>query len=96
MCEGRNVRGAKRGTFLQKFDDLIRDTLQTILNVSLDENTWQQLTFSVKLAGMGISSVTDFAAPACLLSVRKSRVFVESIIARTKSARRSGPLVDIS
>ena len=65
---------------LTLFDEAIRSTRQTVLNVHLDEQTRQQLTLSVKCAGMGIHNVTELSTPAFLSSVSKSRALVESII----------------
>ena len=62
------------------FDEAIRSTLQTVPNVPLDEQTWQQLTLPVKCARMGIHKVTELSTPAFLSSVSKSRALVESII----------------
>ena len=70
----------RRSDILTLFDEAIRSTLQTVLNVHLDEQTWQQLTLPYKCAGMGIHNVTELSTPAFLNSVSKSRALVESII----------------
>ena len=70
----------RRSDILTLFDEAIRSTLQTVLNVHLDEQTWQQLTLPVKCAGMGMHNVTELSTLAFLSSVSKSRALVESII----------------
>ena len=70
----------RRSDILTLFDEAIRSTLQTVLKVHLDEQTWHQLTLPIKCAGMGIHNVTELSTPVFLSSVSKSRALVESII----------------
>ena len=46
---------------LQKYDDNIKDSLQKILNIHLDEHAWNQCTLPINLGGLGIKMATEIA-----------------------------------
>ena len=57
---------------LHRYDNMIRDTLQSILNVELTDSAWQQATLPVKNGGIGIRLATQVALPAFLSSIASS------------------------
>jgi len=57
---------------LQQYDSVIRDTLQSILNVTLTDDAWMQATLPVKHGGIGIRLATQVSLPAYLSSVASS------------------------
>ena len=52
-----------------RYDDLIRSTLQSILNVQLTDSSWKQAILPVRLGGLGIQIASRTALPAYLSSV---------------------------
>jgi hypothetical protein len=54
---------------LHRYDNMIRDTLQSIPNVELTESAWQQATLPVKNGGTGIRLATQVELPAFLSSI---------------------------
>ena len=55
--------------FIRQYDNLIRNTLQSILNVTLSDDAWSQSKLPVKLGGLGVLSASDIAVPAFIASV---------------------------
>ncbi|KAI5643342.1 hypothetical protein NE865_04760 [Phthorimaea operculella] len=49
-------------------DDAIRVTLESIINVTLDENQWRQAVLPIRHGGLGIRSVQAVGLPAFLAS----------------------------
>jgi hypothetical protein len=58
---------------LSKYDDIIRSTLQSILNISIPDMTWDQATLPVSKGGLGIRKATQVALPAFLSSATASQ-----------------------
>ena len=56
-------------TVVTRYDDLIRSTLQSILNVQLTDSSWKQAILPVRLGGLGIQIASRTALPAYLSSV---------------------------
>ena len=54
---------------LIEYGDVIRSTLQQILNVELSDESWDQATLPVADGGLGTRRATDIALPAYLSSV---------------------------
>lgn len=54
---------------IQQYDIMIRSTLQSILNVSLTDDAWNQAKLPVKLGGLGLLAAADVALPAFIASV---------------------------
>lgn len=52
----------------QELDDTIRYTLEELLNVSLDDNQWQQAALPIRHGGLGIRQIRDTGLPAFLAS----------------------------
>jgi hypothetical protein len=60
---------------------MIRDTLQSIINVELTESSWQQATLPVKNGGIGIRLATQVALPAAvLLSIASSTDLIVQLL----------------
>ena len=53
--------------FIRQYDNLIRNTLQSILNVTLSDDAWSQSKLPVKLGGLGVLSASDIAIFLLLL-----------------------------
>ena len=56
-------------TSLHRFDECIRNTLQAIFNVMIDDPRWELMTLPCKLGGMGIMQVPKLAIAAYASSV---------------------------
>ena len=54
---------------LVKYDELLHDTLESVLNITLSLNTWDQTTLPVSMGGLGIRKATRLASMAYLSSV---------------------------
>ena len=65
---------------LNKYDTIMKESLQAILNVKLDENAWVQSTLPVKLGGLGIKLASEVALPAYLSSVYSSESIMKGLI----------------
>ena len=65
---------------LSGYDDVIRSTLQDILNVSLSEDVWNQVTLPVANSGLGIRRASHIALPAFLSSVIGSRKLITDLL----------------
>jgi hypothetical protein len=65
---------------LSKYDDIIRSTLQSILNISIPDMTWDQATLPVSKGGLGIRKATQIALPAFLSSVTASQSLVAQLL----------------
>lgn len=52
---------------LNEIDNLFRNSLSQVCNVTLSDRNWSQASLPVKYGGLGIRSVADLA-PACFLS----------------------------
>ena len=53
---------------LEKYNEVLKKTLEDILNISLDERSWTQCTLPVKQGGLGIRLASDIALPAFISS----------------------------
>jgi len=65
---------------LHNYDDVIRDTLQSILNVTLTESIWQQATLPVRNGGIAIRLATQVAFSSFLSSVSSSSELVMQLL----------------
>ena len=65
---------------LLDFDELLRDCLRQILNVTLDDDQWIQATLPVKNGGLGIRSVHQIAPSAYLASASGAASLISSIL----------------
>ena len=53
---------------LVRYDNLLRSTLSTTLNVDLTDEGWLQASLPVRWGGLGVRSAVSLAAPAYLAS----------------------------
>ena len=65
---------------LKLFDELLRDALCLILNVSLDNDRWRQASLPVKAGGLGIRRVEQVAPSAYLASSAASKTLITSML----------------
>ncbi len=56
-------------SILNQYDNMLRLTLQSILNTVLTDTAWDQAKLPVKLGGIGILSARDVSLPAFIASV---------------------------
>jgi hypothetical protein len=64
---------------LMEYDDVIRSTLQHIMNVDLSDDVWNQATLTVANGGLGFRRSTDIAQPA-YLSVTGSHALITQLL----------------
>ena len=65
---------------LKKYDSIIKEALENILNVKLDDRAWDQCTLPIKLGGLGIKQASEVAIPAYLSSVNATSALVKSLV----------------
>ena len=65
---------------LLKFDQLLRDGLRKICNISLTEDQWLQASLPVRSGGLGIRRVSSLAVPAFLASAVSTRDLQDQIL----------------
>jgi len=65
---------------LSEYDDVIRSTLQHIMNVALSDDVWSQATMPVANGGLGIRRASDIALPAFLSSVTGSHLLITNLL----------------
>ena len=73
---------------LERFDLMLRSSLQAVLNVTLNDRAWEVATLPVRLGGLGIRKASDLAVPTFLSSAFGSNAVAgtllqESIVSRT-------------
>ena len=77
-CSGRPA--------LRQFDEILRDGLSAILNISLTDDQWIQASLPVRSGGMGIRSATMLAPSAFLASAAGTSDLQDSIISMMGAA----------
>ncbi|XP_069948689.1 uncharacterized protein [Cherax quadricarinatus] len=65
---------------LDEYDAHLRSTLKKALNLSLEDQQWDQATLPVRLGGIGVRKATHVALPAFLSSCLASSALVEKIV----------------
>ena len=65
---------------LPQYDAVIKNTLQVVLNIELNDVTWSQATLPVANGGLGVRLATDLALPAFLSSVAGSTALVFQLL----------------
>ena len=65
---------------LEKFDKVLQESLQTILNTKLDESSWDQASLPVTFGGIGVRKTQDVTLPAFISSVYGARETVEKLL----------------
>ena len=58
---------------LTTYDNVLRDTLEDILNVRLNDTKWKQAILPVKHGGLGLRAAADVSLPAFISSCMQSR-----------------------
>ncbi|KAJ0181588.1 hypothetical protein K1T71_002310 [Dendrolimus kikuchii] len=70
----------RHSSILNNLDNIIRQTLTSILNISLDDRSWTQASLPIRLGGLGIRKISDVALPAFLSSVHSTVDLIGNII----------------
>ena len=65
---------------LLEYDNVIRDSLQSILNITLSEPAWLQATLPVKRGGLGVRLASQVALPAFLASCSSTSELVQQLL----------------
>ena len=65
---------------LQEYDIVMRNTLQSILNIQLTDEAWDQATLPVSKGGIGIRKATQVALPAFLSSIAGSQPLITELL----------------
>ena len=65
---------------LEKFDMKLRESLQAVLNVTLDDRAWNVASLPVRLGGLGIRKATDLAVPTFLSSAYGSNAVAGTLL----------------
>ena len=68
---------------LEKFDQIIKTSLQNILNIPLSETSYDQATLPVAKGGLGIRPASEIAIPGFLSSVQASTAIATSLLPQT-------------
>ncbi|CAF4946182.1 unnamed protein product [Pieris macdunnoughi] len=66
--------------FLSDLDNLLKTSLESILNVRFDTPSWNQASLPVRFGGLGVRKITSVALPAFLSSAHKSSSLVGKIL----------------
>ena len=69
-----------KSDILKNYDNFIKVSLQTILNIQLDEPAWCQSTLPINLGGLGLKLATEVALSAYLSSACSSKSTVKFIV----------------
>ena len=65
---------------LEKFDELIHTSLQTITNINISSSAWAQSILPAAKGGLGIRSAIDLSPPSYLSSLHSTSELVSSIL----------------
>jgi hypothetical protein len=65
---------------LSKFDDILRDGLNAIINIQLTNDQWLQASLPVKDGGLGVRRVSSLASSAFLASAASTQVLQERLL----------------
>jgi len=66
--------------FLQRYDDVMRSSLQSIMNVILSDVAWDQASLPVAYGGIGVRKATDISLPAFIASVAGSHMLIRRLL----------------
>ena len=70
----------KRCPLLSDYDSVLRATLQSVLNIQLTDETWEQATLPASSGGIGVRKASQVALPAFLSSVVSSQPLVTELL----------------
>ena len=65
---------------LQEYDNHLKSILESILNITLDGDTWAQCTLPVSRGGLGIRLASDLALPAFLSSAHGASSAMQTLL----------------
>ena len=65
---------------LLAFDEVLRQTLESVCNIKMDGAVWSQATLPTSKGGLGIRRSQDLALPAFLSSIYASSDLVRSLL----------------
>ena len=82
----------KSGEKLDEFDKVIRDSLESITNVPMSEDVWDQSSQPTGLGGLGIPKASEIAMPAYISSATASTDMVTSIVPENHLQQRVAEL----
>ena len=70
----QNIRG------LNRYDDVLKDSLESILNIQLTTRAWSESSLPIKHGGIGIRHATDIALPCFLSSMYEVSDLVDNLL----------------
>ncbi|KAJ8719299.1 hypothetical protein PYW08_011474 [Mythimna loreyi] len=73
----------KHPHLLEKMDQIIRQTLSSILNVAMDDRAWAQATLPIRMGGLGVRKITSISLPAFISSVHGTEKLIRNILIST-------------
>ena len=65
---------------LNTFDETVRQALQSVCNINMDNSTWTQATLPTSKGGLGVRRASDLALPAFLASCYGTHDLVSSLL----------------
>ena len=71
--------------FLHNFDESIKSSLETILNIRFSNENWDECTLPVKFGGLGVRTTTDICVPAFISSSYSTLNLVGNILSRSSN-----------
>ena len=76
----------KHVQLLSDYDSVLRSSVQSILNITLSDEAWNQIALPVASGGLGIRRAMDIALPAFLSSVAGSHSLVYQLLPQSLHA----------
>ncbi|KAJ8704030.1 hypothetical protein PYW07_013330 [Mythimna separata] len=61
-------------------DQIIRQTLTSILNVAMDDRAWSQATLPIRIGGLGIRKISSISLPAFVSSVHGTEKLIRNVL----------------
>ena len=80
---------------LQQFDELMRMTLQSITNVPMSVDAWEQSSLPTGMGGLGIPKALDIAKPAFISLLIASADLVSSIVPESHLQEKIASMVEV-
>ncbi|XP_061713148.1 uncharacterized protein LOC133521996 [Cydia pomonella] len=71
---------SKFQNLLIPLDNIIKNSLESILNLQLSEESWTQASLPIRHGGIGIRKISSVSTPAFLSSVHSSAILVGKIL----------------
>ena len=75
----RSAPAFKSQHALRTTDEVVRSTFETISNVAISPEAWEQAALPVKLGGLGVRSVEALALPSYIASLHAALPLIRSI-----------------